>query len=173
MEFHVSCQCGQSVRVLESAAERTIECACGRAIAVPPLTMLRRQAGLPPYNVSPEIMIDHLLPLGRLPGSNVCTQCGAETDHRIQILTECERLWIHRSGGLSWAALLAFFLLPFSILLREKTEVKEFGKDKVYSLPCPSASGVNQRCAGGKPSCGACTRFRNTAACWTSFRMRR
>jgi hypothetical protein len=107
-------------------------------MTVPSLKEMRLQAGLPAYNISPEAVIEHLLPIGRLPGSKICVVCGTETDHSIQILTECERSWTERSGGFSWITLIfTTIFFPVRVWLWESVDEQEYGRDKVYSLPLP------------------------------------
>jgi hypothetical protein len=138
MNFDLDCECGQSVTVSEAAAEGTALCICGRSIAVPPLKEMRLQAGLPAYNLSPEMVIEHLLPAGRLPGSTSCARCGEETKDAIHVLTECERSWTTKSGEFSWSTLIVTSLfLPVSIFHWRRVEKKRYGRDKVYSLPLP------------------------------------
>src|SRR5262249_24610506 len=64
----------------------------------------------------------------------MCARCGVDTEEIIQVVTECERAWTHRSGGFSWGTLLA--LLLTGVWVREKRVEKEYGKNKVYTLPC-------------------------------------
>lgn len=92
----------------------------------------------PPYNISPELMIEHLLAAGKVPGTRTCARCGSETDDLIQVVTECERSWSHETGGFSWLTLLlttCFF--PITIWFWEKRQETVYGEDKVYSLPLP------------------------------------
>jgi hypothetical protein len=151
MDFRLTCLCGQGVTVTEAAAETDIGCSCGRAISVPSLKEMRLQAGLPAYDISPETIIEHLLPLGQLPGSKACVGCGAETDHSIQVLTECERSWSSHSGGFSWMTLLLSALFfPFRVWLWQEAEEREYGRDKVYSLPLPVCTGCKATLRGRK-----------------------
>jgi hypothetical protein len=138
MDFLINCACGKTVTVTEAAAGGTIPCPCGRALSVPALKELRLQAGLPPYNISPEAEIEYLLPAGRLPGTKTCVCCGSQTDDSVQILTECEKTWVRGSGGFSWATLLVTWLFfPIALFYREPREEREYGRDKIYSLPLP------------------------------------
>jgi hypothetical protein len=65
MDFRINYDCGKSVTVTEGAAGARMLCPCGRTITVPSVKDLRLQAGLPPYNISPELMIEHLLAAGQ------------------------------------------------------------------------------------------------------------
>src|SRR5204862_1500612 len=99
MDFHLKCSCGNTVVVTEAAAEGAARCPCGQAVPVPPLTELRRQAGLPAYNISPELEIEYLLEDGATPGGKTCVRCGTATDDRVLVVTECERSWTKQRGG--------------------------------------------------------------------------
>src|SRR5262245_19062087 len=131
MDFRINCPCGSHVMVTEGAADGTRQCSCGRTLAVPSLKELRLQAGLPAYNISPELMIEHLLAAGELPGSQACARCGAHTDDLILVLTRCEQSWTRRTGGFSWLTLIvSAFFLPFTIWFREEREETTYGTDK-------------------------------------------
>jgi hypothetical protein len=138
MEFSLNCPCGNWVTVTEAAADGTVQCPCGRTMSVPPLKEMRLRAGLPAYNISPERMIEHLLASGELPGTRTCAQCGLDTEEMIQVMTECERGWTHRTGGTPWLALILTRLFwPITVWIRESVEEREYGQDKMYPLPLP------------------------------------
>jgi hypothetical protein len=141
MNFRIPCSCGQFVTVTEGAADGTAHCPCGRVLSVPSLKELRLQAGLPPYNISPEKMIEHLLLARELPGSRNCARCGVPTENLVQVTTECERTWKRRTGGFSWLPLIfSILLLPFRDWLWgsvEEEDEEECGQDKIYVLPLP------------------------------------
>ena len=138
MDFRIDCQCGLCFTVTEASAGGTVDCPCGRAVSVPSLKELRLRAGLPPYNISPETVIEQLLATSQLPGSKTCVRCGADTSDIIHVVTECERSWTHREGGFSWMTLLVTALFfPIALWLWVRKEEKEYGKDKVYALPLP------------------------------------
>jgi hypothetical protein len=128
--------------VREGLAGTRRQCSCGRVIVVPPLHELRRQIGLPPYEVSPELVIEHLLTTGDLLEDHGCVCCGAPADELLFIETECERRQVRESGGLSWPVLLVTGLMfGFWIWLFQRRETREYGKDKIYTLPlavCPA-----------------------------------
>jgi hypothetical protein len=84
MDFRMSCRCGRPFVVTEGAADATVECHdCGR---VPSLKELRIEAGLPPCNASPELVIERLLESGITPGGDTCVHCGLPTDETVQIM---------------------------------------------------------------------------------------
>jgi hypothetical protein len=72
MRFRVYCECGGHIVVSEAAAGAKLPCACGRTVSVPSLHELRVEAGLPPYNVSPELVIEAMLLSGEMPFDNRC-----------------------------------------------------------------------------------------------------
>ena len=136
MQFRVDCQCGKFIMVREGAAGAKFDCSCGRIISVPSLQDLRVQAGLPPYDLSPELMLHHLLPAGELPSRSACAGCGIDTPDRVEVVTECERSWTKNSRGSSWLVLfVSMFLFPLRIWMREEGEERQYGSDKIYRLP--------------------------------------
>lgn len=143
LDFRVDCPCGKRTTVTEGDAGAMLQCSCGRAFQVPALHQLRSQTGLTPHALSPEVVIERLLLAGRLPPTRACAGCGEQTDEALKVVVECERSWVRQTGGVSWAALF-LGLLPFilvHIFYRERPETKEFGKDKIYSLPLPVCLG--------------------------------
>jgi hypothetical protein len=118
---------------------------------VPPLTELRVRAGLPPYHVSPELLVEHLLLRGELPPDSRCLECGRDTDRRAFVTAVCERARIREHGGFSWAVLLAsIFFLPMRIWLWQQRETTVLGKDKFYRLPLPVCDTCRPRLRGGQ-----------------------
>lgn len=146
MDFQLRCSCGQDVSVTEGSAGAVVACACGRAIDVPGLKELRSQAGLAPYDPSPELVLESLLARGALPEERVCVECGVTTDGVVHVRVECERAWRKRSGafgGRMWFLLLfvPFIFVPIAIyLLWRADEGREVAREKAYVLPlrlCP------------------------------------
>src|SRR5712692_6981458 len=133
MDFHLSCECGESVTVTEAAAGREIDCDCGRTIKVPSFRELRERAGLPGTNVSPALIISNMLAKGELYPPADCVWCGVESDDVLQFNVECEREWVKREGGFSLILYLVSPLLAIATYSREET--RSFGKDLVFLLP--------------------------------------
>jgi hypothetical protein len=124
--------------VREGLAGTKRTCACGRVITVPPLHELRRQIGLRPYEVSPELVIEHMLASGELPADHACARCGAETDAVVHVQAECERVQIRSGGEPTWLVFLSLLISPLlllGVLMRQRSDQKEYGKDKIYTLP--------------------------------------
>lgn len=156
MDFRLNCPCGNSIVVTEGSAGAAIECRCGRTISVPRLKELRLGAGLSPYQVSPELVIEQLLESGQLPGSDMCVVCGKETDETVTILTICEQSWTRRRGGFSWALfIVSAVFLPITIWHWQKRTDTVLGKDKVYPLPLPV-------CAACRPALQRRTAIKNS-----------
>ena len=104
MDVHIDCQCGEYLLVSEGSAGATITCPCGRPLKVPSLKEFRLRAGLPAYEPSPEMIIQHQLLAGGLPPDRNCVHCGADTDQVVQVAVECEKAF--RTGGFSWGVFL-------------------------------------------------------------------
>ncbi len=146
MKFRINCVCGGFIEVGEGAAGATFACSCGLPIVVPSLSELRTRAGLPTNALSPEFIIEHLLPTGELESGKSCVACGTDTDALIHVMTECERVVKQQSGGFSWPVLLITLLLfPFVgwyLVWAARTfrEEQEHGRDKIYPLPARTAA---------------------------------
>jgi hypothetical protein len=135
MEFPVDCECGRRIMVREGLAGTRRTCECGRVLLVPSLHELRRDIGLTPYEVSPELVVESLLLEHRLPADRFCVCCGTKTDDVLNIHTECERTQV-RGSGRQWPVLfLPGLLFGFIIWKWHRQTVQELGKDKIYALP--------------------------------------
>jgi hypothetical protein len=142
MEVRIDCPCGEQVIVTDASAGATLTCTCGRPISVPSTPALRVAAGLPPYDYSPEQVIEHLLATGRLPGTNVCIHCGFETDQILEAYTECETQYRSDAGMPVWFTVVTGIFLPLSPLLHlfrsDEGEVRWHGRDTKFLLPVPA-----------------------------------
>ncbi|HEV3078993.1 MAG TPA: hypothetical protein VGY66_04415 [Gemmataceae bacterium] len=138
MRYELDCACGASVTVAEAAAGTTALCRCGRAVVIPSLRELRRQAGVREPAVAPELMVESLLLAGKLPEEDHCVLCGVKTGTSICCRTECERARMV-SGQPSWwvylAAVLTFGWLGAVFAKATAGEAREWGKDRIFSLP--------------------------------------
>jgi hypothetical protein len=146
MEFRIDCPCGEHVVVTEASAGATLTCACGRPISVPSLWELRVAAGLPAYDPGPELLIQHLLAAGKLPGTKLCLGCGFETEQVFEVRTECERSHVVDTGGSSClTAGLIFWISPLWAAIRffgpsDATQTEVLGRDTIFALPVPVCS---------------------------------
>lgn len=140
MDYQIPCGCGQVLTVTEGSAGSQATCACGRQVAVPSLGGLRQLAGLPAPRPSPELVIEQLLLAGALPPHHNCVHCGMATANTLTIRVECERVWRRKSNS-SLAGMIGLFLSaclgPIAVWVGGKSEVHEFGRDKIYALPLP------------------------------------
>lgn len=137
----------------EGSAGATIPCPCGLTLSVPSLSTLRVQAGLPPYDPGPVMLIQHLLSTGRLPGTKLCVVCGHETDQVVKVAAECETSYRTDTGGQSWTMTilgLVFFLWPALLFNIRRREFTESGRDTVLSLPLALCNGCRRMLRGRK-----------------------
>lgn len=142
MDYQISCQCGDAVRVTEAAAGSRTPCRCGRMIEVPSLRELRRQSGSPQKAIPPEMEVETLLLAGRLPEEKDCVLCGTTTDHYVRCRTECEKAEVKEEPWPWWLWVLVLLtcgvLVPLGavvVLAGTKRQATEHGKDRVYDLP--------------------------------------
>jgi hypothetical protein len=139
MEYPIRCDCGQLVSVPEAAAGSSVTCPCGRDLAVPSLSELKRQVGFAAYKPPPQVIIQHLLAAGELPPP-ACLGCGSNAGRTINTVAECERAWTKGTGIPGWIPFL--FFLPFGwIVLRVRRGETVHGEDLIVPVPvrlCPS-----------------------------------
>ncbi len=89
MNYEVRCECGKVHAVSAADAGGMVRCACGRAVDVPPLHLLRAAAGQ--AALSPAFRLEALLFEGKLPGTRECAGCYRDTDGLIRVAVVCER----------------------------------------------------------------------------------
>jgi len=116
------------------------DCRCGRTVAVPRLSQLRRSSGDAPYATNALDAIHLAYGQGALPG-NACVECGQATNDQIHCHVICERSFRKRSvvsdaEEENLAAYLTGVILPFVGLfravrfgLRTRVEVEKLGRD--------------------------------------------
>lgn len=88
MNYALTCDCGKTLSVSGTDAGTSVSCACGRAVAVPPLHILRRTAG--EEVSSPELEIRVRVASGDLPEGSACASCGKPTRVWATVRVECE-----------------------------------------------------------------------------------
>jgi hypothetical protein len=154
MRYRVSCECGDVVRVAEEAAGTVVSCYCGRAVQVPSLRALRRQAGVLEPATSPEMAVEALLLAGELPEERHCVLCGTATNGVVLCRTECELARVEKSGPPLWAVIAGF--LTFGILgaaavaATSSDSGVEWGKDRLFDLPLRVCDGCKARLADAR-----------------------
>jgi hypothetical protein len=135
--YSVSCECGASHRVAASQAGSKLACACGRSVAVPTMSALRKAAGELAL-VSTVDQIRAMVRDGELPTGDLCPYSGRPANDTIQFHVECERAWV-RGGetstreALVWTLLLGWIGLLFSYIKSSPRE--ELGRDLVVVAP--------------------------------------
>jgi hypothetical protein len=146
VQHTLSCQCGESVTVEETAAGSTVPCRCGRMLVIPRLGELRRQAGIVRPSFSPALEIEAGLLAGTLLEGDKCLVCEAATDGLIYCLAECEKAPIENLGPSKWTLLVAFLTFGFlgslavSLASSKSEDAKVWGEDRTFTLPmrvCP------------------------------------
>ena len=65
MKYPVACECGATHQVSGGDAGTTLSCTCGRKFDIPPLHILRSEAGQ--ATIAPEIVVESLLAEGDFP----------------------------------------------------------------------------------------------------------
>lgn len=89
MKYEVRCECSKSHAVSAADAGSSLKCACGRALDVPPLHVLRASKG--ETGGSPLWAIQAGFFSGELPGPPICACCGRDTTRQISVSVMCEQ----------------------------------------------------------------------------------
>ncbi len=135
MDFSVACSCGKSTTVSEGAAGSRFDCSCGQSIAVPSLTDLRVQAGLPPQAPNPTAAIPFMVADGELPTMTACARCAGATDDTVTVTVECEIASGNEPSGI--AAVFLFLVFGFWVLLlrTRKVDRPQLGDSRIVHCP--------------------------------------
>lgn len=131
MDFSIACQCGAQIVVSEGSAGARMNCNCGRLVEVPSLAKLRSGAGLAPIDVPLEIEVQWLLNSGELPTAE-CVHCGSSVADVIRFQADCETVYVQKSGGFSWTALI---LSGGRLFLWDEKVVNYHGRETVIPVP--------------------------------------
>ena len=138
MNLVVPCECGELVSVTEGDAGGRLTCRCGRTVVVPSFRELRRQAGVPPKELAPELVLEALLLAGKLPDEQECVFCSEVTSGCAICFVEIERAQVSDGRQPWWVVASAFLLFGWlgALLVRQAREpTGETGKDRAYRVP--------------------------------------
>lgn len=151
--FSLSCECGKSVTVNIADAGGEKFCECGRRLAVPSLSELRRSIGQDPFESNVLDTVRRQLRECDNQIGAVCLHSGRSTSDRLWIALVCEQRRIGKNkSDRDWrpvrflATLFAIVMLPlagivylFSRMWAENSpsDSQELGHDRIINLPLP------------------------------------
>lgn len=133
--YPVQCQCGAVRQVAATLAGSTIECECGRTIAVPSLSRLKEAGG--ESAMSAEVRIEQMLKRDMLPQETNCLVCESPTKDVAYCWTTCERAKVEQPTDWElnpwtlFSLVFGFLWLSFRKVNRETVE----GRDLRFRLP--------------------------------------
>ncbi len=84
-QFTLDCQCGRAIAVAGSQAGSTVACECGAAVQVPSLGKLRESSGKGRYESGITDTVQRMVQTGELPGGHTCAVSGKPTDDVIEL----------------------------------------------------------------------------------------
>jgi len=152
-QFHVTCPCGERLAVTSGMAGESVPCRCGRRVAVPPLSELRRGAGADAYVTNAVEAVRRKLNRGELPAGPGCVLCGSPAHVTVVCRVVCERAFAG-SQGEDGGSFLTFFMFGGPCPLRRKGPGRSgevHGRDTDVELPlrlcdsCRSSAGNLRR----------------------------
>jgi hypothetical protein len=147
MEFRINCECGKRIFVTTGSAGGTVRCECGRTVTVPLLSELRRQAGLPAYQMNPAEVIEQMLAAGELPPVQPCARCSNPTDEVLNAVAECESSWAGQSArpGDSAIGYIVVAAVPIPVALVDVEEGEAKGGELTVPIPVRMCRGCQRR----------------------------
>ena len=84
-QFSLDCQCGRAIAVAGSQAGSTVVCDCGATVQVPSLGKLRESSGIGRYESGITDRIQRMVQTGELPGGHTCVVSQNPTDDVIEL----------------------------------------------------------------------------------------
>ncbi len=136
MDLSVTCECGLKTQVTPTMCGNSVACDCGKAIQIPRLSELRRNAGLTPVMVGVADKLQAMLVDGLLPAEVDCVSCGSPTNLYLTCEIECERMFAKKPSYASY--FLQFLFAPVWILgatKREYDNPEVHGRELVVKTP--------------------------------------
>jgi len=136
-QLHVTCPCGERLAVTSGMAGESVPCRCGRKLAVPPLSELRRRAGADAYVTNAVEAVRKKLNRGELPAGPGCILCGSPAHSTVACRVVCERAFAGRESE-DGGSFLAFLMLGGLSFLRRKRpggSGEVHGRDTDVELP--------------------------------------
>src|SRR5687768_7220973 len=143
MNYFVDCECGVRHPLVATQAGTSLACGCGRQVAVPLLSQLRRQAGQDAYITNAAERVAKTLSDGRVPTDGRCLVCERQTSLVNRCQAICERVWVQRNRNVLakvigvFALIYAPFVTALTLLMRPKVvddKVEERGREVVVTL---------------------------------------
>jgi hypothetical protein len=143
MEFSVECSCGRALAVQTTQAGTTIVCPCGAQVKVPSLSKLRELAGQNAYEVSTIDVIQGMLRRGELPTGGSCAVGGDPTEDVLDLYVEAER--IYPAGDRFVYAWLGVLLSPILLLGLFQKPRPDVGRETIVPTPLRVAAAYHPR----------------------------
>ena len=148
----IQCACGNRIAVSTTQAGSQVLCDCGQLHAVPALSELRRQSGLPKYELNAVDTIRQMVAAGEMPGGKNCVGCGCETQSSLTCEVECQSPWLKNNNY--WSVLILSIIAPIQVFknfdkLNKKATV--MGQECVVRAPlrlcdrCAAKVGTSQK----------------------------
>jgi hypothetical protein len=129
-----------------------VQCDCGRDVAIPQLSQLRKAVGRAAFEAGIVDTIRRMIADGELPPRNVCLVTGRFTKDTADVVVQCERVWKRGPGKATWAfAIFAAIFLPFWVLwimldhYSGKEKRQELGRDTLVRIPLRVCAECNDR----------------------------
>ena len=158
LRISLSCSCGRSVIARSKDAGGSVACVCGKQIAVPRLSELRRLAGADAFVTNPAEAIRKLQSEGVNPAGERCLLCGSNAAVFYECHAVCESSYVKKSSSDNLYSLPKLFLsilflprilfIPLMMLRDKDNEPSERrGHDVAVTFtlpvcdPCAATSG--------------------------------
>jgi hypothetical protein len=145
LQVDLTCVCGRTVLARAKDAGGSIACGCGKSVAVPTLSQLRRLAGVDAYVTNPAEAIRKAQRQGINPAGDKCLICGSPTAVFYTCDAICETSQLKRVAGTESTdipRLLSFLILPWilSFLMWRRSqpaeaEIRGHDIEVTFSLP--------------------------------------
>jgi hypothetical protein len=139
MDYPLTCTCGRTLHVPDSAAGGDATCeSCRAIIPVPKLSDLRKASNLGAFETSSLDRMNRLITEGRMPDGNLCMISGRPITDLLEVELLCEKLSYKKSGtNLGLALMLGGLWAMTSILMMRKTGeiIEVHGRETTAFVP--------------------------------------
>ncbi len=144
LRVRLTCECSEPYVVRARDAGGSIQCGCGRPLAVPNLSRLRALAGHDAYVTNPVEAIAKAQRDGSDPAGERCLSCGSDSAVLYRCHAICESSYVKRSSNDAndLPKLISWFVLPLvlNLLLSwrgKQNETSRHGHDVEISFNLP------------------------------------
>ncbi|MCA9129215.1 MAG: hypothetical protein KDB22_19140 [Planctomycetales bacterium] len=146
MDLFVNCENGHQVKVTAANCGGNVKCICGRDVAVPRLSDLRRNAGQSAFATTTVERLNAMSRRGELPPTDNCCLCMSQATEIVPCIVQCETTVVSGDGFWKTACLIAVGpWLALSWLMTSFSSPVVHGRSTAVRLPFPACGDCSRK----------------------------